>query len=137
MKFDELSSLPVVNLYAGDLPDMPEYRTTGQVGLSLVQEDKWHIRHDVSKPMPMPDESVDSYQSEDVFEHIRLQSLPATIKEIYRVLKFGGLFRLSVPDYRCDILHERSVKDAQGNLLFDPFGGGKYKRRFLIFGEKE
>lgn len=136
MKFDELSSLPVVNLYAGDLPDMPEYRTTGQVGLSLVQEDKWHIRHDVSKPMPMPDESVDSYQSEDVFEHISLQSLPATIKEIYRVLKFGGLFRLSVPDYRCDILHDRSVKDAQGNLLFDPFGGGKYKRRFLIFGEK-
>src|ERR1700722_13718413 len=99
MKFSELSSLPVVNLYAGDLPDMPEYRTTQQVGLSLTQEDKWHIRHDVSKPLPISDESVDTYQSEDVFEHIEYEKIPATISEVHRVLKKGGLFRLSVPDY--------------------------------------
>lgn len=137
MKFSELSSLPVVNLYAGDLPDMPEYRTTQQVGLSLTQEDKWHIRHDVSKPLPISDESVDTYQSEDVFEHIAYEKIPATISEVYRVLKKGGLFRLSVPDYRCDVLFDRSIKDGEGNILFDPFGGGAYKRRFLVFGGKK
>lgn len=137
MKFSELSSLPFVNLYAGDVPDMPEYRTRQLVGLSLVQEDKWHIRHDVTKPLPIPDESVDLYQSEDVFEHIEYERLPATISEIYRILKKGGLFRLSLPDYRCDVLVERSVKDADGNIIFDPGGGGAFKRRPPIFGKKK
>ncbi|MCV7298526.1 class I SAM-dependent methyltransferase [Mycobacterium barrassiae] len=137
MKFSELSSLPVVNLYAGDVPDMPEYQTRQLVGLSLVQEDKWHIRHDVTKPLPIPGESVDIYQSEDVFEHIEFDRLPATISEIYRVLKKGGLFRLSLPDYRCDVLVERSLKDADGNIIFDPGGGGAFKRRPPIFGKKK
>lgn len=137
MKFDDLAALPLVNLYAGDLPDMPEYRSHQIVGLSLSQSDQWHIRHDVSKPLPIPDETVDTYQSEDVFEHIEYEKLPATIAEINRVLKKGGLFRLSVPDYRCDILVNRSLKDVEGNLLFDPGGGGAYRRRFLISGRKE
>ncbi|WP_082953423.1 methyltransferase domain-containing protein [Mycobacterium sp. E3251] len=137
MRFSELSSLSVVNLYAGDLPDMPEYRTRRQVGLSLSQDDEWHIRHDVSKPLPIPEESVDTYQSEDVFEHVEYVKLPATISEIYRILKKGGLFRLSLPDYRCDVLYDRSVKDRAGNILFDPSGGGEYKRRPPIFGKKK
>lgn len=137
MKFSELLSRTSVNLYAGDLPDMPEYRIRQQVGLSLTQQDKWHIRHDVSTPLPILDESVDTYQSEDVFEHIEYGKLPATISEIYRVLKIGGLFRLSLPDYRCDILHDRSIKDAQGKIVFDPFGGGAYRRRPPVFGSKK
>jgi predicted SAM-dependent methyltransferase len=136
MKFSDLSSLPFVNLYAGDIPDMPEYRNRQNVGLSLAREDKWHIRHDISQPLPLPDESVDVYQSEDVFEHIEYDKLPGIVSEVYRVLKEGGLFRLSLPDYRCDILFNRSIKDPEGNILFDPFGGGAYRRRFLIFGEK-
>ncbi|ORB37218.1 hypothetical protein BST39_19265 [Mycobacterium paraseoulense] len=115
---------------------MPEYRSRQQVGLSLTQADEWHIRHDVTKPLPLSDESVDTYQSEDVFEHIAYGKIPATLFEIYRVLKKGGLFRLSLPDYRCDLLYERSVKDGEGNIVFDPFGGGAYKRRPPIFGKK-
>jgi predicted SAM-dependent methyltransferase len=137
MKFSELSSLPYVNLYAGDIPDSPEYRNRQIVGLSLRREDKRHIRHDVSKPLPIPNGSIDSYQSEDVFEHIEYEKLPLTISEIHRVLKKGGLFRLSLPDYRCDVLLNRSIKDTEGNILFDPLGGGAYRRRFLIFGAKQ
>jgi predicted SAM-dependent methyltransferase len=136
MKFDEVTSHPFVSLYAGDLPDMPEYRCKQIVGLSLTQDDKWHIRHDVTQPLPLLDESVDTYQSEDVFEHIDYEKLPAAIAEIYRVLKKGGLFRLSVPDYRCDVLLNRSVKDSEGNIVFDPGGGGGYRRRFFIAGKK-
>ncbi|ORA17739.1 hypothetical protein BST14_08535 [Mycobacterium arosiense ATCC BAA-1401 = DSM 45069] len=116
---------------------MPEYRTRQQVGLSLTKQDEWHIRHDVSMPLPIPDGSVDIYQSEDVFEHIEYCKLPATISEIYRVLKMGGLFRLSLPDYRCDVLLDRSIKDAHGNIMFDPFGGGAYRRRPPVFGPKK
>jgi hypothetical protein len=34
-----------------------------------------------------------------------------------------------MPDYRCDILYERSKKDKNGNIIFDWGGGGKYHRR--------
>lgn len=76
--------------------------------------------------MNLNDNSVDIYQSEDVFEHIEYQKLTNVFNEIYRILKIGGLFRLSIPDYRCDILYKRSLKDKLGNIYYDPGGGGKY-----------
>lgn len=136
MKFNELSALPFVHLYAGDLPDMPQYRATRKIGLSLTQENQWHIRHNITNPMPLAEGSVDIYQSEDVFEHIEYAKLPAIVHEIYRVLKKGGLFRLSLPDYRCDLLYERTLRDKNGNILYDPFGGGNYRRKFYLFGPK-
>lgn len=137
MKFNELLHFPFVRLYAGDLPDMPEYRITGTVGLSLTQDDKWHICHDVTHRMPIDSASVDAYQSEDVFEHIEYKKIKNIINDIYRVLKKGGLFRFSLPDYRCDVIYNRTLRDQKGNILFDPFGGGDYKRSFLFFGEKK
>ncbi len=48
------------------------------------------------------------------------------INDIYRCLKPNGLFRLSVPDYNCDNLYKRTMKDKDGNLMFDMGGGGYY-----------
>jgi predicted SAM-dependent methyltransferase len=59
--------------------------------------------------MPLQDNCVESYQAEDVFEHIDYDKLPEVINEIYRVLKPGGYFRLSVPDYGSDVYIERST----------------------------
>jgi ubiquinone/menaquinone biosynthesis C-methylase UbiE len=84
--------------------------------------------------MPLNDSCVDVYQSEDVFEHIEPEKLPMIINEIYRVLKPGGIFRLSLPDYRCDILYERTIKNEKGELLFDPGGGGDYVDGKIING---
>ena len=50
--------------------------------------------------------------------------MPAVFDEIFRVLKPGAIFRLSIPDYGCDVLQERSVKDENGKVIFDPGGGG-------------
>lgn len=74
--------------------------------------------------MPLADNTVDIYQSEDVHEHVHYDNIVDQINEIYRVLKPGGLFRLSVPDYNCDILYKRTQKDKNNNLLFDAGGGG-------------
>lgn len=120
--WQQLLARPSVKLYAGDVPDMPQY--DAWVGLSINQEDGRHILHDVTAPFPIPDNCVDAFQAEDVMEHILYDKLPATFNEIFRVLKPGGRFRLSVPDYGCDVLWERSLKDASGGLLFDPAGGG-------------
>jgi SAM-dependent methyltransferase len=120
-----------IKLYAGDVPDMPEY--AGLTGLSLRQKNDNHIKHDVTKRHPFKDNSVNSYQSEDVFEHIEYNKIADIINDIYRILKPGGLFRLSLPDYRCDVLRKRSVYE-DGEIVFDPFGGGFYQHGQVLGG---
>jgi len=139
MNFIDLSSLSFVYLYAGDVPDRPVYRDKKIIGLSFIKDDQWHIHHDITKPFPIPDGSVDVFQAEDVFEHIVFEKLFAVVQEIFRVLKVGGLFRLSVPDYRCDVLYNRALRDSAGNILYDPLIPNGLKNslrkiRFKIFG---
>jgi FkbM family methyltransferase len=122
MSWEKLGQFPTVKLYAGDVPAFIEYE--GLIGLSLHITDYRHIQHDLHSPFPLPDNSVDNFQVEDVFEHIAYDHLLSIINEIYRVLKPGAIFRLSLPDYGCDILRDRSVKDSSGNIIFDPGGGG-------------
>lgn len=114
-----------IYLYAGDVPKQAEYDKF--IGLSISQNDSKHIKHDITKKHELPDNSVDIYQAEDVFEHIEFKKLNGIVNDIYRILKPKGIFRLSVPDYRCDILYQRSIKDSSGKILFDPLGGGHYK----------
>ena len=86
------------------------------------------INYDLKNGLPLKDNSVDIVQSEDVMEHIKYSMLKKTINEIFRVLKPGGLLRLSMPDYKCNILYNRSEKDGNGTIIFDKGGGGRYDR---------
>ena len=130
--FQDVSRNEHIFLYAGDIPNDPKYDR--YIGISITQADTRHILHDVTEALPLPDGCVDVYQSEDVFEHIDPLKLPSVINEIHRVLKPGGLFRLSLPDYRCSVVLERSVRDEHGNLVFDPGGGGDYVDGKVING---
>ncbi len=122
LQWEDLKNISSIKLYAGDIPEKEEYKNL--IGLSIEKKDYRHIFHDVTHPFPLPDNSVDSFQAEDVFEHIAYEMLPAVLDEIYRVLKPGATFRLSIPDYGCDVLIERSIKDESGKIIFDPAGGG-------------
>lgn len=122
--FEDVAKQKNIYLYAGNVPNKPEYKK--YVGLSINQANENHIKHDVTKPYPLSNNCVDIYQSEDVFEHIELDALPNVINEIYRTLKLGGIFRLSLPDYGCDLLQGRTQKDEKGDLMFDPIGGGSF-----------
>lgn len=125
--------MPSDKLYAGDLfPQLKQYTT--HVGLTINAPNERNIAHDVRQPMPIPAESISVYQAEDVFEHISYAEIPPILEEIYRVLKPNGLFRLSVPDYRCDILRERSLYNRAGDIVFDPGGGGKFDSTGVIDG---
>ena len=127
-----------IYLYAGDLKKWnrisvdERFKKTGKewIGLTLPKygkeygtDDKNHVLFDILDKMPLADNTVDIYQSEDVHEHIHYEKLVDQINDIYRVLKPNGLFRLSVPDYNSDILYNRTQKDDKGNLLFDKGGG--------------
>jgi SAM-dependent methyltransferase len=121
--FKRLEKQDHVYLYPGDVPQNGLYDK--YVGLSLNRHDEQHIIHDIRKRLPLSDNTVDIYQSEDVFEHIQPEKLPFIINEAYRVLKPGGIFRLSMPDYGCDILYDRAIKNEDGKIIFDPGGGGE------------
>ena len=120
--WEYIRKLPLIKLYAGDIPDDADV-----IGLSLTKNDDRHIQHDICTSMPLLD-IVDSYQAEDVFEHIQYDKLLFVVDEIYRVLKVGALFRLSMPDYGCGVLIDRSVKNSAGNIVFDPGGGGNREK---------
>jgi len=124
IKFEDLLEAENIYLYAGDVPRRKEYEK--YIGLSLNQWNRRHIKHDVTKKYPLKDNCVNLFQSEDVFEHIDIEEIPAIINEIYRVLKPKGIFRLSLPDYGCDIFHQRTIRDEEGKFQFDPGGGGKF-----------
>jgi SAM-dependent methyltransferase len=142
MNFDDLKTREKIFLYAGDLQQWNfttvrnRFAITEKkwVGLTLPKygdngagtRDENHILFDIMNKMPLDDDTVDIYQSEDVHEHLEYEELIEQINDIYRVLKPEGLFRLSVPDYNCDILYNRTRKDDNGNLIFDSGGGGYY-----------
>lgn len=128
--FADIRDQTEIYIYAGDLPNLPQYKR--YIGLSINQNDRNHIHHDVMNRHELYDNSVDVYQSEDVFEHIPYESLPDVINDIYRVLKPNGVFRLSLPDYGCDILSDRSTRDSAGNIIFDEGGGGSFKNGEVI-----
>ncbi len=122
-----------LRLYAGKLRrGLPQFKT--HWGVTPFFASSRNVQHDVSLPYPIEDNSVEAYQSEDVFEHIPLEKMPAMFDEIFRVLKPGGLFRLSVPDYNFDMYKERTQRDSDGGFLFDPGGGGHLENGKVVGG---
>ncbi len=132
INFDTIKNNKNIFLYAGDVPYMAQYKK--YTGLSLFQNNYNHIKHNILNPHDLYDNSVDVYQAEDVFEHISLDNLVGIINDIHRILKPKGIFRLSVPDYRCDILDKRCQKDASGKIQFDSGGGGDFVDGKVING---
>jgi len=127
MKFEDLVNSNDIYLYCGDMPADRRIKTNKKfIGVSLYRSDQYHIKHDITNNIPLNDNTVNIVQSEDVMEHIEYHLLKDIINEIYRILKPGGLFRLSMPDYKCDILYNRSKKDENGTIIFDSGGGGSY-----------
>ncbi len=126
MVFGRLDLSRQITLYAGDICDDVHLSNPDLYGLSIHKADVRHILHDITERYPLPDDSIYSYQAEDVLEHIEIAKLPDTINEVYRILRKGGLFRICLPDYFSPHLNAVSMKDRDGNLLFDATGGGNY-----------
>lgn len=133
LSWENVLKMIPIRLYAGNLTEYA--KKDGCIGLSYKNSDKYHVYQDLTKPIPIPDNVVDAFQSEDVFEHIQVWDLlKITFPEIYRIMKPGGLIRISVPDYRCNVLANRSWKDDSGIPYFDPTMGGTWdeKKKHLV-----
>ena len=75
--------------------------------------------------LPYGDNSIAKIQAQDVLEHLPFDKVPFVLDEIYRVLKPGGIFRLSVPDYRSPVHKRRSVYDWRGRVTGDLLMGAE------------
>ena len=109
LSFNSIHNRNEIYLYAGDLSDelLMQGKQNKFVGLSIEKEDNHHISFDITSKFPLNDNSVDVFCAEDVMEHIEYEKQIDIFNEIYRILKPNGIFRLAVPDYRCDILFDR------------------------------
>lgn len=112
-------------MYFGNLfPSEPQYKSGLFYGLALHPQFDRDIPHDAAKRMPFEDCSIKGFQSQDVFEHIPYRSIPVIFDDIFRCLRVGGVFRLSLPDYHSPLLRSRSAYDAEGRILCDLAMGG-------------
>lgn len=107
-------------LYFGRLePHERQYQIPNFIGLALEPAHDREIRHDLTAPLPYAAGSIAKIQAQDVLEHLGFDKVPLVLDEIYRVLRPGGTFRLSVPDYRSPVLKRRSLYDARGRVIGD------------------
>jgi len=107
-------------LYFGSLGQHErQFQIANFVGLALQPAHEREIRHNLTDPLPYADNSIAKVQAQDVLEHLPFEKVPFVLDEIYRVLKPGGTFRLSVPDYRSPVQKRRSIYDARGRVIGD------------------
>jgi len=96
-----------------------QYQIPNFIGLALEPAHDREIKHNLTEPLPFADGSIGKIQAQDVLEHVAFEKVSSLLDEIYRVLRPGGIFRLSVPDYRSPVLKRRSIYDARGRVIGD------------------
>jgi SAM-dependent methyltransferase len=107
-------------LYFGSLGlHESQFQIPNFTGLALKPAHDREMKHDLAAALPFAAGSIAKIQAQDVLEHLAFDKVPFVLDEIYRVLKPGGIFRLSVPDYRSPVLKRRSIYDARGRVIGD------------------
>lgn len=100
-----------------------------------------HVDHvsDARKLSFAPTNSVDLIYAAHVLEHFGRYEFTDVLKEWFRVLKVGGVLRLSVPDFKtcAAIYYEKGLADGLSGLLGLIIGGQRDQFDFhkMIFDE--
>lgn len=71
-----------------------------QVRLTSAPVPEWPnvINHSLDHPLPLPDESFDSIYCFHTIEHLNPAANERFIRDIYRLLKPGGIYRVATPN---------------------------------------
>jgi|2_EtaG_2_1085320.scaffolds.fasta_scaffold90960_1 predicted SAM-dependent methyltransferase len=90
-------------------------------------DNKPHIDYpnvDVRNLKIFPDDSVDVIYNCGIFEYFDREEVPEILKEWRRVLKVGGVLRISVPDFESIIeVYSQNGKDLDGEGILGPLYG--------------
>lgn len=84
---------------------------------------------DITNGLPIADNSCEAVYCSHILEHLALDDFSLALKNTYKILRAGGVFRFVVPDleflinnYQCDPTHLAAIKLMQSTRL------GKEKR---------
>lgn len=100
MIWSEVRKLPRIQLNLGGGGDChPEPRYEGYVSVDAKSVAPWSVEHDLTQPIPLPDESVERILTEHFIEHVDRAAAGRILADCHRLLKPGGNLRIAVPDY--------------------------------------
>ena len=96
------------------------YRVSKFCGLlnsSQIENIEWNKSNeiqfaDASRSLPLGDSSVDCIYTSHMFEHLSQDGAKRFLTEARRVLKIGGVLRISVPDLRIAVEDYMESNDA-------------------------
>ena len=86
------------------------------------------------KHLPLRDDSIECVYGSHVFEHISIFKTPIVFKEVFRVLKKNGVFRLVLPDVEKSI--NEYINSNEDFLLFKRRKDRallNYKKKYTLF----
>ena len=69
-----------------------------RLGLFRLRWDRRILIHNLARPLPWPDQSVDVVYCSHTLEHFDRSGGEALLRESFRVLRVGGIIRIVVPD---------------------------------------
>jgi predicted SAM-dependent methyltransferase len=82
---------------------------------------------DIVRGLPVPDASARGVYCSHVLEHLPRDDVPAALRNTFRMLKPGGVFRLVVPD-----LQWRAAEYARAAVLHDPIAADTFMDSCLL-----
>jgi len=86
-----LAKYPAVRSLLGSLRIVPP-------ALAHIPWSSAVLYHDLRRPLPFADESVEAIYASHLLEHLYYNEARRLLKDCYRVLRTGGVLRLVVPD---------------------------------------
>ena len=110
----------------------------GFINVDLIPYPHVHFLHSVEKLPFFSTNHADLIYASHVLEHISHQRTSDVLKEWARVLKHGGILRLSVPDFNRLLFVYRKEKRDLNSIINPLLGKQNYKYNFhaAVFTEK-
>ncbi len=108
----------------------------GWINVDILKGDGIDITCDILDGLPLANDSLDYIVGIHVLNEIAYPNVPLALKELHRVLKVGGVLRLSLPDLEKNI-HAFQNKTENYFLIPDEEAarlGGKFIAQILWYG---
>ncbi len=123
--------------FGAKLAKIPIFRAINKkVGFFKMDWDERIKLHDLRKPFPFQNGSIDIIYTSHTLEHLSKQEGKQFLKECHRVLKTSGIIRIVVPDLEC-IVYQYTCGNVSADMFLDKLcvvcdtsGMGLFKRTF-------
>lgn len=109
-----LAKYPAIRSLLGTLRIVP-------ISLTIVPWDTGVYYHDIRRPLPFSDESVEAIYASHTLEHLYFNEAQTLLRECFRVLQPGGVLRLVVPDLRAIVEEYTGGSPFAGEATSSPF----------------